>query len=450
MKPFLTFLLYISLTCSAFSQEEQNFTDEINRDELGNVADEFQEKFFSAIAQRAILNHEKANELLNELVQISPQEGVLYLEKAKNHFALEQYDAAENNYLKALKTLPDKALVEAKINLLNVYQATQNYSKGLATANELAVENVNFLEVSATILMTMKQPKEALKALDELEIAIGVSESSESLREVIYMEYQLYKEAIKYYKNKTQSEPKNVLWYAKLMHFYNENTQLDKLIKTGEEALTINPYQPDVLTMLCLAYLKGNEIEKAIPYLESSLSHNEVSEQNKVLIIQSLKHFVAKNPAYQSEFIRILDLAIATGESNASNEEKGKYLRSKDKEKALKSFKLALQDYPGKLSVIQEIIKLHLDLKQYIEAIEVSIEALEIYPTLSELFLLKSKAEIGLERYKNAINSLQEGLDYLVDFPELERQIYLQLSIAYQGLQMDDKADEFREKAEKE
>ncbi len=449
MKQFLTFLLYISLTYSAFSQDEQNFSDEINRDELGNVSDEFQEKFFNAITQRAILNHEKANELLGDLLKISPDEGILYLEKAKNHFALEQYEEAEINFLQAIKKLPSETKAETRINLLKVYQATQNYTKGLATANELARNDASYLEVSANILMTTKQPKEALKKLDELESAMGVSESSERLREIIYLENQLYKEAIKYYKSKTQSDPENVLWFAKLMRFYSQNGQVKESIKIGEEALIINPYQPDVLAMLSLAYLVEDEVNKAIPFIESSLSHNEISERNKVLIIQSFKRFVEENPSYQSELIRILDLAIASGESNASNEERGMYLRSKDKEKALESFKLALQDQPGKLPVIKEVITLHLALEQYFEALEVSIQALEIYPTLSELFLLKAKAEIGLEKYEDAVDSLEEGLDYLFDLPELEKQIYLQLSIAYQELQMEEKAEEFRKKAEK-
>lgn len=449
MKQCLSILFMLIFFCNASAQEKQVFSDEINKDELGNVSDEFQEKFFTAITQRAILNHQKAIDVLNGLIQLSPEEGVLYLEKAKNHFALEQYADAERFYLKALKKLPTATSLEIKLNLLNVYQATQNYEKGLTTARELALEDASYLEVSANILMLMKRPKDALIALDELEKAVGYTQSSERLREVIYIDNQLYKEAVKYYKSKTLKEPENILWYAKLMRFYSLNNQIEKTIEIGEIALKVNPFQPDVLAILSLAYLVEEQVEKAIPLIESSLSHNEVSEQNKVLIIQSFKRYVEENPSYQTELIRILDVAIATGEGNASNEEKGMYLRNKDKAKALESFQLALKDQPGKLPVIKEVISLHLALEQYIEALKVSSEAIEIYPTLSELFLLKAKAEIGLTDFEDAIDSLQEGLDYLFDLPELEKEMYLQLTLAYEGLQMDEKAKEFRMKAEK-
>ncbi len=449
MKHYLIFVVIFSVTSFGFSQEKEVISNEVNQDELGNVADDFQEKFFQAITQRAILNHERAIELLQDLIQKTPDEGVLYLEKAKNHFELEQYVLAEEFYTKALKKLPNETHKDTKIELLKVYQSSQNYEKGLALARELAQEDAHYFEVVANILMVMRQPKEALKALDEYELQLGYTESSEQLREVIYLDYKRYKEAITYYEKKVKEEPSNVLWYAKLMRFYSQNNQLKKTITTGEEAMQINPFQPDVIAMLSLAYLVEGDLQKAIPFIESSLSHNEVSERNKVLIIQSFKRFVEENPSYQSELIRILDLAIASGESNASNEERGIYLRSKDKVKALESFQLALKDQPGKLSVIKEVIQLHLELAQYKEALQVSKEALEVYPTLSELFMLKATAEIALSEYGEAIDTLEEGLDYLFDLPALERKMYQLMATSFEGLEDVENAEKYKEKAEK-
>lgn len=444
----LIYIFIFSIFSFGFSQEKESIDNEVNQDELGNVTDDFQENFFQAITQRAILNHERALELITDLLQNSPDEGVLYLEKAKNHFALEQFSSAEESYTKALQKLSSETHKDLKIELLKVYQASQNYEKGLALASDLAKDDPHYYEVVANILMVMRQPREALKALDEYEAKLGYTESSEQLREVIYLDYKRYKEAISYYERKVKEDPSNVLWYAKLMRFYSQNNQLKKTIITGEEAMQINPFQPDVITMLSLAYLVEGDLQKAIPFIENSLSHNEVSERNKVLIIQSFKSFVEENPSYQSELIRILDLAIATGESNASNEERGMFMRSRDKEKALESFQMALKDQPGKLSVIKEVIQLHLELTQFNEALQVSKKALEVYPTLSELFMLKATAEIGLNDFEEAIDTLEEGLDYLFDLPELEKKMYNLMALSFEGLEDFDKAKEYRERVE--
>lgn len=444
----LIYIFIFSIFSFGFSQEKESIDNEVNQDELGNVTDDFQENFFQAITQRAILNHERALELITDLLQNSPDEGVLYLEKAKNHFALEQFSSAEESYTKALQKLSSETHKDLKIELLKVYQASQNYEKGLALASDLAKDDPHYYEVVANILMVMRQPREALKALDEYEAKLGYTESSEQLREVIYLDYKRYKEAISYYERKVKEDPSNVLWYAKLMRFYSQNNQLKKTIITGEEAMQINPFQPDIIAMLSLAYLAEGDLQKAIPFIENSLSHNEVSERNKVLIIQSFKSFVEENPSYQSELIRILDLAIASGESNASNEERGMFMRSRDKEKALESFQMALKDQPGKLSVIKEVIQLHLELTQFNEALQVSKKALEVYPTLSELFMLKATAEIGLNDFEEAIDTLEEGLDYLFDLPELEKKMYNLMALSFEGLEDFDKAKEYRERVE--
>lgn len=444
----LIYIFIFSIFSFGFSQEKESIDNEVNQDELGNVTDDFQENFFQAITQRAILNHERALELITDLLQNSPDEGVLYLEKAKNHFALEQFSSAEESYTKALQKLSSETHKDLKIELLKVYQASQNYEKGLALASDLAKDDPHYYEVVANILMVMRQPREALKALDEYEAKLGYTESSEQLREVIYLDYKRYKEAISYYERKVKEDPSNVLWYAKLMRFYSQNNRLKKTIITGEEAMQINPFQPDIIAMLSLAYLAEGDLQKAIPFIENSLSHNEVSERNKVLIIQSFKSFVEENPSYQSELIRILDLAIASGESNASNEERGMFMRSRDKEKALESFQMALKDQPGKLSVIKEVIQLHLELTQFNEALQVSKKALEVYPTLSELFMLKATAEIGLNDFEEAIDTLEEGLDYLFDLPELEKKMYNLMALSFEGLEDFDKAKEYRERVE--
>ncbi len=447
----LKYSIYI-LVCSciyfsSFAQEEiDTLDDEVNVDDLGNVSDEFQENFFKAITQRAIYNHERANQLLRELIAEKPDEGVLYVEQDKNYFALEQYEQSEKAFLEALTKLPEEAHFDTKVSLLLVYQAQQNYQKGLALANELAKIQISYLEVSANILSVQRQPKKALDVLDDLEKKQGFTETTERLRELIYLDYELYKQAISYYQSKVKTDPKNILWYAKLMRFYSQNNQLKKTIETGLEALEINPFQPDILAMLSLAYLNENNIEAAITYVEKSLEHNEVNERNKVLIIQSLKRFVDDNPEYQVELIRILDKAIESGESQASNEERGLFLLSQNKKKALESFLLALKDQPGKLPLIKQVASLQLELGQYKQAIVVINEALEIYPMQSELFLLKGKAEAGNQSYEKAIYTLEEGLEYLFDLPELENEFYKTLIKIYEATGDDAKAKEYKKK----
>ncbi len=57
-------------------------------------------------------------------------------------------------------------------------------------------------------------------------------------------------------------------------------------------------------------------------------------------------------------------------------------------------------------------------------------------------------AENRLKEFKKAETSLQEGLDYLIDDPETEKQFYRQLAEAYKGMNEMQKASEALKKAE--
>jgi len=50
--------------------------------------------------------------------------------------------------------------------------------------------------------------------------------------------------------------------------------------------------------------------------------------------------------------------------------------------------------------------------------------------------------------YKKAIDSLEMGLDFLIDNPNMEADFYSELSIAYKGLNNISKSETFAKKAQ--
>ncbi len=77
------------------------------------------------------------------------------------------------------------------------------------------------------------------------------------------------------------------------------------------------------------------------------------------------------------------------------------------------------------------------------EVLESATEALEIYPSQPGLYYHRGYALNRMKRYKEAIASLQEALDYLIDDKVLENNIYREFVIAYNGMGDHRKAGEY-------
>ena len=73
---------------------------------------------------------------------------------------------------------------------------------------------------------------------------------------------------------------------------------------------------------------------------------------------------------------------------------------------------------------------------------------MELYPAQPILYLLKGVSELNLGEPQNAIDSLEMGLDFLVENPQMERDFYIQLSEAYKQTNNNSKAQAFAKKAE--
>jgi predicted Zn-dependent protease len=117
-------------------------------------------------------------------------------------------------------------------------------------------------------------------------------------------------------------------------------------------------------------------------------------------------------------------------------------------EDALSFFKAGLAENTEDFQLVKNTIFLQLELEKYKEARDLSKEMLEVFPAQPVLFLLQGIALNQLEEYREAIEILTFGLDYLIDNPRMEIDFYTQLKMAYKELGEEEKSAEFSRKVE--
>ena len=70
------------------------------------------------------------------------------------------------------------------------------------------------------------------------------------------------------------------------------------------------------------------------------------------------------------------------------------------------------------------------------------------FPAQPALYLYKGKALNNLRKHVEALEVLAEGIDFLIDDPDLERAFYLEMSLALKGQGKNKEASSYQRKAD--
>ena len=97
--------------------------------------------------------------------------------------------------------------------------------------------------------------------------------------------------------------------------------------------------------------------------------------------------------------------------------------------------------------LIKNTLLLQIDVKSFEQAAALSENALGTFPAQSLFYLLNGVANNGLEKYDQAIESLEMGLDFILDDPEMELDFYTQLQLANNKKGNTNKANEWVKRA---
>lgn len=421
------------LPMSICAQEIKTETEEEPTDDLGNVSDAFQENFFEALKQKGIENYELALNALEKAEKAAKndpkQEAVVYFEMGKNLTLLKQYDEAEENFNKVLKTEGDRLdVLEA---LYDLYYLEKDYDAAISLVKKLVSFNDDYKEDLANLYSRTKQYDAAIKVLDELDEQWGESDYRDSLRTQIYRETGNTTGQIEKLESKIDAKAKNEKDYLSLIYLYSEQGNTVKAFETAQELLQSHPKSELVHLALYKFYLERNETQKAIASMKTIFGSLVVDTDSKYRVLSDFMEFVKANPNYESDLDEVV-LLFSTESNWKVYEQLGDYYLAKGmKKEALKFYEKGVSRDMDNYSLIKNTLLLQIDFKKHEEAALLSASALEVFPSQPLLYLINGVANISLQKLEFAIESLEAGVDYLFDNVKMEKDFYEQLAIAY-------------------
>ena len=435
------FLGIILIPQLLISQVDFNKTPD---DDLGDIEDKYQEHFFEALKQKGIENYDRSIQAFLKCVALDDSEPIVYFELGKNYIQLNNFGAAEDVLKKAISKEPNN---EWYLNeLYGVYEQTNDFENALKTIKLLVKFHPDYQENLAHLYFKNGKFRQALNILDDMDNEYGYSKSRDYLRNEIYDANGDDKDRIENLEERISSNPKDEQNYLKLIYRYSEQNDRKNAFKTAQKLLENIPSSNLVHLALYKFYLEDNETEKAINSMEIVLKSETVNPEAKAKVLKDFVRFAQDNPQYEERLLEITADVSDDDTGKSSAEMAQYYLQKGDKQKALSHFKIALQRESDNFEIIKKILLLQIDLDMFSNAVTLSNETLETFPSQPILYLANGVANNNLKQYKAAVESLEIGIDYVIDNIIMEIDFYKQLSTAHKYLNNIKKSQSFAKK----
>ncbi|MCM4155045.1 tetratricopeptide repeat protein [Gramella sp. AN32] len=446
MQKLIYILMLVLLGFSSKSQEVQRPFQEVNQDDLGNVSDEFQENFFEALKQKGIENYEKAITSLEKCLQIDASNAVVYFELGKNYQNLKKYDEAVQNFQKAHELLPQKESILQY--LLDTYKETGNISEGISTVQKLTKLDPKYEQDLIGFYILNEDYDKALAVIDKLDENLGVNAYRNAMRRQIYSRTNNTDAQISNLEKSIGANPEIEQNYLNLIYIYSENGEEKEAFRIAEELLETNPGSSLAHLALYKFYLDQSKTEKAITSMKIVFQSEEIDAESKFKVLNDFMNFVQKNPEYEKELIDITGKLSEWENTPQLYEQLGDYHLSKNNfEDALTFFELGIATDEDNFELLKKTLLLQLKAGKYESASNLTKNGLEVFPSQPLLYLLQGVALNNQDNYAAAAESLEEGLDYLIEDEKMEMDFYTELMKAYLGLNNAEKVNDFKTRA---
>lgn len=228
-----------------------------------------------------------------------------------------------------------------------------------------------------------------------------------------------YTEAEYYILKGLEKDPVNLYMLRHLKEIKTKQNDYQGAIVIQNRIIKIKPEEEADLVIL---YIKSGEIDEAIALLRKLDHIDKVPEG-----LESLKESLLQEPKEP----------LISGSNQISEVE------SKSKVELLRDDYELKKDFDSMKLLLERELKT----KQFLDLLEDSEDGLARFPAQPFLYLMHGRALNQLRKYEEAIKSLEDGLDYLIDDDVMKVDFLNEISLSYKGLGNNKMASKFYNEA---
>ncbi|MFT5754698.1 MAG: tetratricopeptide (TPR) repeat protein [Flavobacterium sp.] len=403
-----------------------------NPEEIAAVDDAFEDNFYDALTQKAIENYDRAIVSLQKCLDKEANNPVIYHELGKNYFALKNYAEAQNSFQKAIDLNPKERWYWN--GLYDVFYETKDYNNAIRIVAKLIEFNKDFQDDLVSLYMYTNQKDKALALLSDMEQTTNLSQTMEYYKLQLERTPEIDKPQKDDLEKEIQKNPLVEQNYIDLIYQYSESNNEEKAFEVAKQLAENIPNSDWAHVSLTKFYLNNNDGQNASNSMFKVLESTKIDNRIKHRVFNEFLIFASNNPEYLNNLEKAITLLDEDRTVNVSKEVAKYFLKKNKLDEAVLYFEKSIENQPEDFESFEFLMQLLVQKKQYDKLDKYANQQLELYPTQASLYFYSGIALLNLNKTKEAISKFEEGVDYVVENLNLEKEFYTQLAISYEKL----------------
>lgn len=427
MKKYLYLSISLGILCvssPAFAQKEP--------DDIALAEDVFQDNFYESLKQKGIENYDKAIIALQKCLVTQPENATIHYELGRNYLNLKEYKKAYESFEKA--TVIDPKNKWFFVGMYDVCYQTRDYVQAIVVVNKLVEFDANYKEDLASLYMYTDQYDKALTLINDLDESVGKIPQREAYKVSILKDskYQLAEKD--QLLNAIKKNPKDESKYIALIYLYSESNQEEKAFEIAKKLEKEIPDSEFAQIGLFKFHLNNNDGEKAVVSMNKVLESKKIDARVKSKTLKEFLIFVKNNPNFNADLNKAINY-LEPEDQVAITKEMGRIFYSrKNWERASYYFEIYSKNNPQDMEANILLLQAYTEDKQFEILGKRANSLIDFFPLQPDFYYYSGLANNQLKNFKKAKETLEMGLDYLVENKDLEINFNIQLGEAYNGL----------------
>ena len=391
--------------------------------------------FYNAQSEKIKGNVDAAAQLFNECMKLDPLNPTAIYELAKIYD--HKGDKGKAMELAGIASNLDPSNTWFLYYYADCLVQKSQYSKAAEVFQKLAKlepGKIDVLYELAEMNLYAHHPNEAIKMYDDIEAKIGVNEEGGIQKVKIFAEQKKYDKAIVELNKLIKHNPNEPKYYGMLGEMYQNNGQNEKAIATFNDLLKVDPSNPFVHISLAQFYYANKDDGKAIGEYAKAFANPKLDIDTKMKILLSYYTITERKTALKDSVIKLCMILQDTHPDDAKAYAIAGdfYYRDKKFVEARDNFRKANARDKTKFVVWNTILIIDGNLNDMESMYVDSKQTIELFPAEPLGYLFRGFACTEKKLYNEAIQSLKEGRELVVDNKPLMTQFYASLGDNYQ------------------
>jgi tetratricopeptide (TPR) repeat protein len=384
---------------------------------------EFEYLFVEALKQKMFGNAQKAIQLLSSCLDIDPNSSSAMYELANIHAANNDFTSASLLLEKAISLDPSNKWY--RLLLAQIYQQTRKFSEASDIYAELLKEepdNLEYLFMNAALLANSQRYDEAIAAYNRMEKETGVNEQISMAKQQVYLSMGKTEKAFDEIQKLIDTYPGEAKYYGVLADLYQSQGDKENAMKYYQKILELDPENGFVHFSLANYYYEDGNLERSFEETKKGFSSASVELQTKLqwfMMLTSNQGQGQLTENQQDELIQIL-LKANPDESLVHTVYAESLLKKNQLAEARNELLKALSIEKNDYMIWERVMFLDNDLQEWNELYEHTKEIMELFPNQPQGYFFHAIACVQLEKFDETITVVDEGLDYVVQNPQLK------------------------------